>query len=99
MAFLIVGVLLMALKYAEVAPVVNWSWWVILTPFGLAVLWWAFADSTGLTQRRAMDKMDERKADRRKRDMESLGLDANRDRQIQRARDAARKSAPKAGDS
>ena len=22
----------------------RWSWWVVLTPFGLAVAWWAWAD-------------------------------------------------------
>lgn len=93
MAFVIVGVLLLAMKFGELGPVANWSWFIVLAPFGLAVLWWSFADSTGLTQRRAIDKMEQRKADRRKRDMEALGLDAQRDKQIQRARAAARKAA------
>ena len=74
MAFLLVGLALLAMKWAEIGPVAGWAWWMVLTPFGLAVAWWAFADSTGLTTRRAMDKMDKRKAERRKRDMEALGL-------------------------
>jgi len=74
MAFLILGLLLLAMKATEFGPVAGWSWFVVLAPFGLAVLWWAFADSTGLTQRRAIDKMERRKEERRKRDMEALGM-------------------------
>lgn len=89
MAFVIIGVLLLAMKFGEFGPVATWSWWVVLAPFGLAVLWWSFSDSMGITQQRAINKMDQRKADRRKRDMEALGLDAHRDKQIQQARKAA----------
>jgi small Trp-rich protein len=76
MAFLLIGLALLAMKWAEIGPVAAWSWWLVLAPFGLAVAWWGFADSTGLTTRRAMEKMDRRKAERRKRDMEALGLTA-----------------------
>lgn len=78
MAFLLLGLALLAMKAAEFGPVATWSWFVVLAPFGLAVLWWAFADSTGLTRRRAMDKMEKRKAERRARDMEALGLTPRR---------------------
>lgn len=74
MGFLLLGLALLAMKAAEFGPVANWSWFIVLAPFGLAVLWWAFADSTGLTQRRAIAKMEKRKVDRRQRDMEALGL-------------------------
>jgi small Trp-rich protein len=78
MAFLVLGLVLLGMKAAEFGPVAGWSWFVVLAPFGLAVLWWAFADSTGLTQRRAIDKMERRKAERRQRDMEKLGLGTGR---------------------
>ncbi len=39
MAFLILGILLLALKLAEFGPVGAWSWWVVLLPFGLATAW------------------------------------------------------------
>jgi small Trp-rich protein len=74
MGFLIVGVLLLVMKVAEFGPVAELSWMWVLLPFGLAVAWWAFADSTGLTQRRAMRKMDARKEERRQRSLEQLGL-------------------------
>lgn len=92
MAFLLLGLALLAMKAASFGPVADWSWFVVLAPFGLAVLWWSFADSTGLTQRRAMDKMDKRKAERRQRDMEALGLTTQRDKQVRRAQASARRT-------
>ena len=87
------GVLLLVAKLAELGPFAAWPWYVILAPFGLAVLWWAFADSTGWTQRRAIEKMERRKVERREKAMEALGLSSRRERQITRAReDAARRT-------
>lgn len=74
MWFLIGGLLLLALWVGDVGPVGGWHWGWILLPFACAAAWWAFADGTGLTQRRAIDKMEERKRARRQRDMEALGL-------------------------
>jgi small Trp-rich protein len=96
MAFLLLGLALLAMKAAAFGPVADWSWFVVLAPFGLAVLWWGFADSTGLTQRRAIDKMERRKVERRQRDMEALGLTTQRDKQVRRAQASARREAPSA---
>jgi small Trp-rich protein len=85
MAFLILGIVLLALKLAEFGPVATWSWWLVLLPFGLATAWWGFSDSIGLTQRRAMDKMEQTKAERRNRNLEALGLGTRRDRKARRA--------------
>ena len=74
MLFLLLGIALLTMKFLELGPVAGWSWWVVLLPFGLAVAWWAFADSSGLTRRRAMDKMEQRKKERRERDLVKLGL-------------------------
>jgi small Trp-rich protein len=74
MAFLILGILLLAMKMADLGPVGALSWWWVLLPFALAVMWWSFADSIGLTQRRAMEKMEEKKIQRRNRNLEALGL-------------------------
>ena len=91
MPLVIVVVLLLAAKMAEFGPFATWSWWIVLAPFGLAVLWWEFADSSGWTKRRVMDKMEERKVNRRQRMMESLGLGTKR-----RDRIATKSSAAKA---
>ena len=39
MYLVLVGVLLVVLKFADVAPAAQWSWWVVLAPFGLAFVW------------------------------------------------------------
>jgi small Trp-rich protein len=90
MVLVIVGVLLLAAKLAEFGPTAGWSWWIVAAPFVGAVLWWQFADATGFTQRRAMQKMDDRKAQRRDRSLEALGLDPQQKKQVRRARDEAR---------
>lgn len=72
------GVLVLVLNFAGVGAVGRLVWWddawIMLAPFVLAALWWFFADSTGYTQRKAMEKMDAKKASRRIKDMEALGL-------------------------
>ena len=46
MYLLILGIALMLLKYLEIGPVAAWSWLWVLSPFALAVVWWAWADSS-----------------------------------------------------
>ncbi len=67
------SLLLLALKYLEIGPLAAMSWWWVLGSFGLTTLWWAWADSTGYTKRKAMEKMDKRKQDRINRHKEALG--------------------------
>ncbi|MDD0837174.1 TIGR04438 family Trp-rich protein [Curvibacter sp. HBC61] len=74
MVFLGLGLLLLTLKYLELGPVALWSWYVVLAPFGLAALWWAWADSSGYTKRRAMEKLQKRKQDRIEKQKDALGL-------------------------
>jgi small Trp-rich protein len=74
MAFVVIGVLLLALWLGDVGPFGQLAWWWVALPFGLAVLWWEFADNSGWTKRRAMDKMEQRKIQRRERAMEALGM-------------------------
>ncbi len=89
MPLVLIGALLLLLKAAELGPTADWSWWIVLAPFALAAVWWQFSDVTGLTQRKAIDKMEKRKVDRRDRALESLGLDHRRDKQVARAREDA----------
>lgn len=73
MYFIILGVLLILLKLAEFGAVAAWSWWIVLSPFALAVVWWAWADASGYTKRREMDKLEEKKKERRKKNLAALG--------------------------
>ena len=77
---LLLGVLLILLKYLEIGPVAAWSWWWVLSPFAVAVAWWAWADATGYTKRKAMEKMDQRKQDRINKHKEALGMRTRRPR-------------------
>lgn len=75
MWFVALGCLLGAAKLAELGPPAHWSWWWVLSPFAAAALWWLIADSTGWTQRRAMERDAERTAERRERHLTNVGLD------------------------
>lgn len=80
MYLLMLGIALALLKYLEVGPVAQWSWWWVLSPFGLTMLWWGWADSTGYTKRKAMEKIDQRKQDRLNKQKENLGMRPNKPR-------------------
>ena len=80
MVLLGLGIVLLALKWAEIGPVASWSWWVVLAPFGLAVLWWAWADSSGYTRRKSMERDLARKDARVARARERLGQTPRRPR-------------------
>jgi small Trp-rich protein len=82
MVFVVLGVLLLALKLAGMAPVAEWSWWLVLAPFALAVAWWAFSDKTGRTQREAMRNDQERKDHRRRTLATGMGLRHLFDRKV-----------------
>jgi small Trp-rich protein len=75
MWFVLLGVLMVVMKLADFGVVASWSWWAVAVPFGLAALWWAYADSSGLTKRREMDKLEDKKLERRRKALDALGVD------------------------
>ncbi|RMX07768.1 TIGR04438 family Trp-rich protein [Corticibacter populi] len=68
------SILLLALKFFAVGPVADWPWWWFAIPFGLTAAWWSWADYSGYTKRKVMEKEDARKASRIAREKERLGL-------------------------
>lgn len=68
------GVVLLALKFFGIDPVAQWSWWWVLSPFAVAVIWWALADFLGITAAGEMRKMQRRKLDRLNEQRKSMGL-------------------------
>lgn len=72
MLFVMLGVLLVALKLLEISLPGSWSWWLVLSPFAAALVWWKVADMSGYTQRQAMKAMDLKKAERRRRALGKL---------------------------
>jgi small Trp-rich protein len=80
MGFLIVGLVLLTLKLMGIAPVADWGWLWVLLPFGLAAAWWTFADASGMTRRRAMQQMEDRKQARRQKAIDALRMPSPRER-------------------
>ncbi len=74
MFFLLMGVAGLLLKFLEITPVAQLDWWMVLTPFGMAVAWWAWADASGYTKRQEIKKMDVRKQERLAKQNAALGI-------------------------
>lgn len=74
MLFLVLGVVLLLLKWQAIGPVAAWDWWVVLAPFALAAAWWAWADFSGLTKRKAVEREDARKQARIEKSKAAMGL-------------------------
>lgn len=73
MYFLGLGLILLAMKCLEISPVAAWSWWLVMAPFALAVAWWAWADGSGYTKRKAMEREDARRKARVDKNKEAIG--------------------------
>ena len=74
MWFLMLGLLGVALKYFEIGFVATLSWWIVLVPFALAIAWWAWADASGYTKRKVVEKENQRRQDRIDRQRSNLGM-------------------------
>jgi small Trp-rich protein len=72
--FLLIGIIALTLKYLEIGPVATLSWWIVLLPFALAVAWWAWADASGYTKRKEIDKMAKRKQHRIDKQRDAMGM-------------------------
>ena len=81
MLFLGLGIVLLAMWYLEIGPVATWAWYIVFAPFGLAIAWWAWADSSGYTKRKAMEKENAKRQARIDKNKEAIGtLSAKRKR-------------------
>ena len=74
MWMLLIALLLTVLRYLEVGPLAGLSWWWLLLPYGLTVAWWSFADATGWTKRRAVEREEVRKLKRIERQKAAMGV-------------------------
>jgi len=73
MWFLGLGLLGIALKLFEIGVVATWSWWIVLSPFAMAIAWWAWADASGYTKRKVVERENARKQERIDRQRSKLG--------------------------
>jgi len=84
MWFLGLSLALVALKYFEVGPVAQLTWLWVLSPFALALVWWAWADWSGYTKRKAVERDEARKQERIDRQRSQLGMLGGRSRSKRR---------------
>ena len=80
MLLLGLGIVLLAMKYMEIGAPAAWSWWVVLSPFALAVAWWSWADWSGYTKKKAVQRENARKQARIDKSREALGLNPRKRR-------------------
>lgn len=91
MYFVVIGVFVILLHLAGIGPMAEWNWnlfgdlWKFCLPFGLAALWWTWADVSGYNKRREIEKMEARKMARREANLEALGMDSRARRKKQKA--------------
>jgi small Trp-rich protein len=74
------GLILLGMKVLEFGPVATWDWWIVFVPFGLAVAWWSWADSSGYTKRKAMEIEDARRKARIDKNREAIGTGISKKR-------------------
>ena len=74
MYFLLIGIVMLIMWYGEIGPVASWSWYVVFAPFGLAVVWWWWADMTGYSKRKAVQRENEKKQARIDKSRAAMGI-------------------------
>ncbi len=90
MLFVVIGLVVIALNLFNIGPIGAWNWqffgdlWKFTVPFLFAVAWWVWSDVSGLNKRREMARMEKRKADRRKDNLVSLGMDPRHRRKLRK---------------
>jgi small Trp-rich protein len=73
MWFLGIGVVLLLMKFLEFGPVATWSWWIVLLPFGLALLWFEVIEPFfGLDKKKAHNDLDKVKEERIRKGLERV---------------------------
>ena len=71
MYLIIIGVLLMLLKWAEIGFFAKLSWWWVLLPLGLAILWFEVIEPMfGFDKKRGHDEYEAIKQERLRKQLE-----------------------------
>lgn len=65
MWLLYVGLVLLVSKLLDIGPLAELSWWWVVLPFVLALIWWeVFERRFGLDKKKAFDELDQAKKER-----------------------------------
>ncbi len=65
MWIMLIGVVLLVGKLLEIGPLGELSWWWVLLPFLVALVWWeVFERRLGLDKKKAFDELEQAKKER-----------------------------------
>ncbi len=73
MVLLVVGIILLVMKLAQLGPGADLSWWWVITPFVLVPIWWAISDWSGLTRKQVDAREEARRIARVRKHLDQLG--------------------------
>ena len=59
-------------EITDIGGISQMSWWWVIGGFALTAAWFAYADASGLTRRKAEAKMEERKKERLQKQRDAL---------------------------
>ncbi len=80
MWLVLLGLFQILLYVSEIGPFAKWTWdlsgefWFFAWPFIAAVIWWAWADGSGYNARKEMEDLNQRREDRRVKNLVNLGM-------------------------
>ena len=72
------GIILLVMKYMEFGPVALWEWWWVLSPFAGATVWWIWADWSGYTKKKAVQRENDKRQARIDKSRSAMGLPPKR---------------------
>jgi small Trp-rich protein len=66
-----IGLVLLVSKLLDFGPLADLSWWWVLMPFVIALIWWEFFERRlGLDRKKAFDELEKAKQERIERALE-----------------------------
>jgi small Trp-rich protein len=75
-----IGLVLLVSKLLDFGPLADLSWWWVLMPFVIALIWWEFFERRlGLDRKKAFDELEKAKQERIAR-----ALERDKSRQVRR---------------
>jgi len=75
-----IGLVLLVSKLLDFGPLADLSWWWVLMPFVIALIWWeVFERRLGLDRKKAFDELEKAKRERIER-----ALERDKSRQVRR---------------
>ena len=76
----LIGLVLLVSKLLDFGPLADLSWWWVLMPFVIALIWWeVFERRLGLDRKKASDELEKAKRERIER-----ALERDKSRQVRR---------------